>query len=233
MAVLGIGLFFVSTVVFVLCGTGTYYVNNLLKNLGGTGSVGPNQVITFAALLHYMTHWPDPVYHGIRYGALLLIIFVGMLRRTPITKAIFLLVVYYLCFYELVYEYQWSTLAYVLAACIVTCPEFQTKRAIFCILLICLPTCFALLNFWQIDVNVQDHSGIPGATAWEWLVASKLLPLFLLLVSVFAADIKPTVKQLKAFWGEMREVNQRLKVFGEQSAESPKAMQEEPGKQAA
>src|SRR5258707_10175499 len=220
-AVLGIWLFFVSTIVFVLRGTGSYYINNLISNLTGPNTAGPNQIITFASLLRYTTHWPDLAYQSLQNGVLLLTVFLGILRRTHIAKAVFLLVVYYLCFYNAVFEYQWSTLAYALAVCIVTCPEFQSKPAIFCILLTCLPCCFALLNHWHIDVKVLGNLGsIPGSTAWEWMVVSKLLPLFLLLATVLAPDIKPAFKQVKAFWGEMRKVNQRLGVFGEQPAEA-------------
>jgi hypothetical protein len=142
-----------------------------------------------------------------------------MLRRIHISKAIFLYVAYYLCFYEQVFEYQWSTLAYVSAVCVVTCPEFQTRFSRFCILLTCLPDCFILLNRLHIDVKDLGYLGlIPGATAWEWMVVSKLMPLFLLLVSVLAADFKPILKQIKALWQAIRKVNDYLDLFGDEQS---------------
>ena len=61
---------------------------------------------------------------------------------------------------------------------------------------------------------------IPGATAWEWMVVSKLIPLFLLLVSILAADCKPTFKQVKAFWNALRKVNDHLDLFGDEQRAS-------------
>src|SRR5689334_20996810 len=63
-ALLGIWLFAASTAGFVLGGTGKYYVDNLTANLSSSGALGPNQIITLSALLHYTTHWPDLVYQA-------------------------------------------------------------------------------------------------------------------------------------------------------------------------
>jgi hypothetical protein len=218
-AIAGLWLFIVATVVFFIHDAGAYYTNNLTATLSSSGAVGPNQIITFAALLHYATHWPEFVYQVIHDGSLLLMVFLGTLRRTHISKAIFLAVAYYLSFYVGVFEYQWSTLPYVLAVCVVCCPEFQTIPAIICLLLTCLPDCFFLLNLWHIDVTNMGYLGlIPGPTAWEWMIVSKIVPLFLLLVSVLILDIKPIFKEMRVFWKDMRLVNARLKIFGDQPA---------------
>ncbi len=215
----GIWFFIVCSVPFLFFGKGQYYIDNLLLNLSLSGTLGPNQIITLSALLHYTTHWPDFVYRALQNAALYLVVFLSALRRVHIAKAIFLYIAYYLCFYEQVFEYQWSTLAYVLAVCVVTCPEFRTKLSCFCIVLTCLPSCFILLNHLHIDVKVEQYWGlIPGATAWEWMVVSKLIPLFLLLVSVLAADFKPTVKQVKAFWITLRKINDNMGLFGDEQS---------------
>lgn len=232
-ALFGISLFILSTVVFIPHGANTYYIDNLKATLTTSGSLGPNQIITLSALLHYAVHWPDLVYQAIQNGLLLLVVFLSSLRRIPMAKAVFLYVVYYLCFYQGVYEYQWSTLAYVLAICVVTCSEFRTKSALFCILLTCLPDCFVLLNLLHVDIKtIGDLGLIPGATAWGWMVVSKLIPLFLLLATVLAPDIKPIFTQAKAFWRALRHVNDRLELFGEEPegeiapASAPDAPQE-------
>lgn len=215
MMVLGIGLFIASTIAFVLTGAGKYYTDNLMMTLSSSGALGPNQIITLSALLRYTTHWPDFVYQFLQNGILLLFLFLGILKRTHIAKAVFLLIVYYLLFYEGVYEYQWSTLAYVLAICVVTCPEFQNKWVLFCMLLTCLPDCFALLNFLHIDIKNEGYLGlVPGATAWEWMVVSKLVPLGILLISVLVPDVKPVYRLIKALWRSLREVNKQLEMFG-------------------
>lgn len=219
-ALLGIWLFIVSTVVFFIHGVSTYYTNNLTATLSSSGTVGPNQIITFAALLHYVTHWPEFVYQFIRDGSLVLVVFLSMLRRTHMAKAIFLAVAYYLSFYVGVFEYQWSTLPYILAICVVCCPEFRTIPSIICLLLICLPDCFFLLNLWHIDVTRMGTLGlIPGPTAWEWMIVSKIVPLFLLLASVMLPDLSPIWKDLRVFWKDMKKVNQRLEIFGDRPDE--------------
>jgi hypothetical protein len=131
---------------------------------------------------------------GIPGGGILL----SAWRRIHIVKAIFFTIVYYLCFYEEVFEYQWSVLAYVLAICVVLLPEFQTRFSIFCCLLICFPSCFLLLSLLHFDVqNVTGLGLLPDESAWEWMVVSTLLPLFLLCGSVLLVAIKPLLKRLR------------------------------------
>ena len=216
-ALLGIGLFALATVLFLFGGVGKYYVQNLVANLSASGVAGPNQIISLAALLHSTTQWPSFIYQVIEYSALFLVVLLSALRRTHIAKALFLYIAFYLCFSNLVFEYHWSSLANVLAVGIVVSPEFQTRFSRFCILLTCLPSCFILLNYLHIDVKDMGNLGlIPGETAWKWIVVSKLIPLFLLLVSVLAVNFMPTVRPVRAFWHVMRKVNGRVDVFGEE-----------------
>lgn len=221
-ALIGLWLFIVSTVVFFIDNVGGYYTNNLLNNLTASGGAGPNQIITFSALLHYLTSWPAIIYQCIQIGLFLIIVFLSSLKRIALVKAIFLYIAYYLCFYNAVFEYQWSTLAYVLAVCVVVCPEFQTGLAKGLILLTCLPDCFVLLAYWHKDVKDLGHLGlIPGPTAWAWMVVSKLLPLCLVIVCVMYADLKPIFRQLRALWQGLRALNRELNIFGEQSVTAP------------
>jgi hypothetical protein len=221
-ALLGVGLFLASTFIFLIHRAGNYYIDNLFATFTATGTAGPNQIITFSALLHFSTHWPAIVYQAIQNVTLAMVIFLSALKRIPIAKSFLLYIAYYLCFYSSVFEYQWSTLAYVVAVCIVTCPEFQTRTSRVYILLICLPDCFFILNYLHIDIHNMGYLGlIPGETAWKWMTISKLIPLFLLLMNVLSADIKPIFDQMKAFWSAMRKVNDQLKVFGTQEEEAP------------
>jgi hypothetical protein len=197
---LGLALFIGYTVLFLKDGVGSYYVTNLLENLLASDKAGPNQIITLNALLRFsvLTNWPNIAYKIIQYAALLGVIFLGSRRQVHISKAIFFMVVYYLCFYEQVFEYQWSCLSYVLAVCVVLLPEFQTRFSLSCCLLICLPSCFVLLRLWHIDVQDAGWLGLlPGEHAWELMVVSKLLPLFLLCGSVLVVDIKPLISRIK------------------------------------
>ncbi|GHO57373.1 glycosyltransferase 87 family protein [Ktedonobacter robiniae] len=202
---------------WILSGIGGYYIDNLKATLFGPGGAGPNQIITLNALLRHtsFTHWPDIVYKIIQYSMLVITIFWAAFRRVHRSKVICLVIVYYLFFYEMTFEYHWSTLAYVLPICVVCCPEFQTRWAKACMLLVCLPGCFALLNVLHIDVTNQGYWGlIPGERAWQFMVLSKLIPVFLLCVCVLIPDIKPIFRQTRAFWSAVRRVNEHLQVFG-------------------
>jgi hypothetical protein len=218
---IGVGFFVVNTLLTLVGpAAGAYYTNNLSVTLTSP-PVGPNQIITLQALLIYSLHWPSLICGAIQNIALVAVIFLGSLRRIHISKAIFLAVVYYLLFYSMVFEYQWSTLAYVLPVCVVCCREFQTRLTRSCIILTCLPSCFVFLALWHIDVKDEGYYGlIPGATAWQFMTISKIIPLALLLACVLVPDIKPIYQQVKAFWIVLRDANTQLQVFGDEGKQT-------------
>lgn len=206
-------LFVAATALFFF--VGGYYLNNLSTHLFSPNIGGPNQIITLQALLHYSAPLPSWLLKGIKYAALSLVLFCSALKRVQIAKGIFLAVVYYLLFYDLTYEYQWTRLAPGIAVCLVCYPEFQTRLSRFCIVLTCLPSAFFLLNLWHIDIAIDTFYGTsPGTLAWQWMVVSKVTPVLLLSFSVLAGDIMPAFKQIKAFLYAMRKVNRSLEVFG-------------------
>lgn len=213
-AVLGVSMFALST--WLLNSIGGYYLDNLIANILHPDNPGPTQIITLNALLHYSTHWPDMAYTLIRYGVLAIVVLLSSFRRIHISSAIFLMVVYFLMFYNLVYEYDWSTLSYIIAVCIVCNPSFQTKLSRVCILLTCLPSCFVILRLLHFDIT--DRGGIYGAIsgnqAWQWMVISKVIPILLLCGSVLATDIKPIAKQIKTRFITIRKTNNLSAVFG-------------------
>ena len=214
-ALLGGLLFVLCSVPFLLNGSGLYYITNLTSHFLYPSEAGPNQIITLLALLRYSTHWPDIVLKGIQDVALVLVLFFSSLKRVHISKGIFLAVVYYLSFYDFVFEYHYTTLAPVIAVCIVCCPEFQTRVARFFALLTCLPSAFVLLSYWHIDVTPDSFYGLnPGVLAWQWMVVSKVVPLLCLSISVLAPDVVPAYKQIKTFWLTLRKTNREMEVFG-------------------
>lgn len=183
---------------FLLSGSGGYYLTNLVKQFLHPDNPGPDQIITLNALLHYSSHWPDAIYQAIRYTILAGVLLLSTWKRTPLVKALFFSIAYFLLFYNLVYEYTWSTLAYILAVCVVFCADFQSKPARICMLLTCLPSCFLLLRLLHIDVTEGARTGfVPGTVAWRWMVVSKVLPLILLMGCVLAPEAKQVGKMVK------------------------------------
>lgn len=197
--VVGLGLFILSTLVMLTAGG--YYIDGLIANIFYPWNPGPNQIITLFALWHSLVHEPAFVSALLRYSVLGLLLLLGVWRRIDLNKAIFLLVVYFLCFYNQVYEYDWSLLAYVGAICVVCCPSFQTRFARFCLLLICLPSCFVLLRILHFDVVIDKNLGaVPGTLAWQLMVISKVVPLLLLTGSVLAPDLAVLLQRCRSLW---------------------------------
>jgi len=190
LALFALALVVLATWPFLLNKSGMYYINNLVKEFFHPDSPGPDQIMTLNALLRYSFRWPNTAYQAIQYAALALVLLLSASKRTPLATSIFFSIAYFLLFYNLVYEYDWSTLAYVLAICVVFCPAFQTRTARICILLTCLPSCFLLLRLFHVDVSFNNHLGFhPGLVAWRWMVVSKIVPLLLLCGSVLAGDV--------------------------------------------
>lgn len=199
-----LGIVALATLPFFIHQAGTYYVNNLLDNFFHPSSPGPSQIMTLNALLRYSLHWPDVVYQALQYTVLAFTVLLSISKQTYLVKSIFFSIAYFLLFYNLVYEYHWSTLAYVLAACVIFCPDFQSKAARVCILLTCLPGCFLLLRLFHYNVG---SNLIPGIAAWRWMVISKITPLFLLMGCVLRPEIARGWKRV-AIWLSCKRSNE-------------------------
>lgn len=201
------------TVFIFLCTLGLfiddpYYINNLFVNIAHP-NIADIQIITLNELLRSF-HWPDLLCKFIQYTVLVFILALISFRRIHISKAIFLMIAYFLCFYTLVYEYDFSILPYVIAPCLMCCASFHTRFSKLCIVFTCLPGCIVVFNL--LHIGVKD--GVPGTRLWQLMVVSKLLPLFLLCGSVLWSDMKPIVQQAKIFLATVKKLNDHLKVFG-------------------
>lgn len=193
-ALFALTLFGLATWPFLIMGNGSYYLSNLVKQFFHPDHAGPNQIMTLGALLRWSFHWPEIVYQAIQDGALAAVVLLGARRSTPLVKTLFFSVAYFLLFYNLVYEYDWSSLASILAVCVVFCADFQSRLARCAMLLICLPSCFLLLQLLHLDVSPD---GTPGTVAWRWMVLSKVLPLVLLMVCVLMPEVALVAKRIK------------------------------------
>lgn len=215
LALLGLGLFVAYTLPFLPGNTGSYYIDNLTAHLFSPGDYGPDQITTLASLISYTTHWPSLVLKGFQYLFLGFILFLCALRRVHISKGIFLMVVYFLFFYDFVYEYHYTSLAPVLAICVLYCPEFQTRISRCLVLLTCLPSAFVILNYFHIGTYWDSFYGANVTfLGWQLMVLSRVLPIILLVINVVRPDVVPAYKQIKAFWLAVRNVNKHLEVFG-------------------
>jgi hypothetical protein len=146
---------------------------------------------------------------------LVLTLFLCTFKRIHVAKGFYLSIVYYLLFFDLVFEYYYTSLVVVLAVCVVSCAEFQTKAARVLIVLISLPSVFFILHYFHIGF-IQDPVLGPNPTllGWQLMVLSKIIPIILLTFLVLRSDIRLVYYDLKEFYRAIRKVNKQLEVFG-------------------
>src|SRR5205807_5058564 len=125
MLVVGVGLFLIVTVVFLFNHSGDYYIDWLFNNFFSSYIQGPTQIFTLYALLKYSTSLSNNALVAIKYGSLVLVLLLSASKRISLQMGLFLAIAYYLLFYNLTYEYHYTTLIPILAVCLVMCPEFQ------------------------------------------------------------------------------------------------------------
>ena len=212
---LGLLLFIVGTGIFVVNTTGDYYTHNLVGRFFAPFHDGPIQIITLDALLRYSAHVPEFVLGLLKMVFLSLTLFLSTLKRIDVVKGFYLAIVCYLLFFDLVYEYYYTSIVVVLAVCLVTCTDFQTKAARILITILSLPDVFFILHFFHLGF-VQDQwlGSDPTFLGWQLMVLSRIIPVMLLTFLVLRPDIRLAFLDLRRFYKAVRQVNKELEVFG-------------------
>lgn len=224
---IGLSLFMIATGLFLFNHVGNYYINNLWKNFFTPIEEGPVQVITLNALLRYSTSLPASVLAAIKFICLTLVIILSSSKRISLQTGIFLAIAYYLLFYDLVYEYQYTTLIPILAICLVTCPEFQRLSSRICIVIVSLPNILFVLHllaFWNFKLGsfhatttmiINPVLGTdPTDLGWQLLVLSRIVPLMALAICVVQPFIVPIIKDMLTFLASVRKLHQECEVLG-------------------
>ena len=215
LAAFGLALFLLDTVIFLFNKAGNYYTDNLFLQLASKATDGPPQIITLATLLRFSAVLPDVAISGLRIVCLLTVVFLCSLKRVSIFKGIFLSSAYFLLFYDLVYEYHYTIMIPILAVCLVTCEEFQTRVARTIILLMCLPNAFFILRAFRIGYYFDPYLGPMVTTlGWQLLVLSRVIPLIALVIWVVKPDVRPIYQNLKKLVLIIRKANEALQLFG-------------------
>lgn len=227
MLVIGVGLFAIATGIFLINHLGDYYIANLLGNFFHPVKRGPIQIITLDALLRYSTHWPNSTLTAIKWSCLALVIVLSASKRISLQTGIFLAITYYLLFYDMTFEYQYTTLIPILAICLITRPEFQKLSSRICIVLISLPNALFLLHLlysWHFKLGPFDATKTmrmnpkfgpdPTALGWQLCVLSRIIPVIVLVICVVQPVVVPIAKDAFSFLKITRKSNQELEVFG-------------------
>ncbi len=166
--------FAVVTIPFYLNGDGQYYISNLLERIK-TPISGPPGNFTLDSLLRF---WNIPFYQSMsaKISIALLLLFIQWRCRLNLLQALFLWTSYYLLFYDLVFEYHYTTLAPFLAIGVLTQKALQSLFAKILSLSYIFPTPFFLFHFFQFQAvgwRVTDFG-------WTILVLFRILPLIIL-----------------------------------------------------
>ena len=207
MLVIGLNLFVIATGIFLINYLGDYYIANLLGNFFYPIKSGPIQIITLDALLRYSTHWPDSTLTAIKWSCLVLVIILSASKRISLQTGIFLAIAYYLLFYDMTFEYHYTTLIPILAICLITRPEFQKLSSRICIVLISLPNVLFLLHLlysWHFKLGPFDATKTmkmdpylgpdPTARGWQLCVLSRIIPVIALVICVVQPVVVPIAK---------------------------------------
>ncbi|GAC1366555.1 MAG: hypothetical protein NVSMB44_30490 [Ktedonobacteraceae bacterium] len=213
--IVGVGLFGVATGIFMINNVGGYFVNNLVAHFLYPFKSGPIQIITLDALLRYTFHPPELLLSVLKISFLALIIFMSAFKRIHFVTGVYLAVVYYLLFYDYVFEYHYTTLIPILAVGLVTRPEFQTLAAKICIIWISLPNIFFILHYFHFAMIVDPFLGPdPTPLGWQLIVVSRILPILILTGIIVWTYVRPIYADTKSFIAEFKKMNKELAIFG-------------------
>lgn len=187
----GFGLFIISTLTFNLLGVGHYYTDNLLYHILNPIETHGIDFMSLDALLRNGVNASAQAVSFIKFLFLGIIYLLSFNKQTHILKLFFLLTTYFLYFYDLLFQYDFSILGPVLCLCLLVLPEFQTKIARLLITLISFPTVFFILRILNFGITKSATLGIdPTLSSWKIVSFFQLLPIILLTVIVLLPEIK-------------------------------------------
>ncbi len=214
---IGLGLFIVATGIFLLNHLGDYYINRLSATFFTSDTTGPIQIFTLDAFLRYSTSLPTSTLTAIKFASLLVVIFLSWCKSISLQTGIFLAIAYYLLFYNMTFEYHYTTLIPILAVCLVTRPEFQKLSSRICMILISLPNVLFILHLlysWHVKIGSFDATKTmsmdpllgpdPTVLGWQLSVLSRIVPVILLALCIVVpfpiSILRDAFTAIKAVW---------------------------------
>lgn len=190
-AVVGLFLFIVSTLTFVKLGIDKHYLQNLIYHLSNSSSAWSIDYMSLDAFLRHNFGINPTTVKTLKWSSLILIYLLSFLKKTNVLTSLFLLTVYFLFFYDNLFQYHFSVLTPIITVCLLNVKEFQTKIAKILIIIINLPTVFFILRFSHFQFYFDPIYG-PNPTYLGWSMVSffQLLPIFLLAFYVLIITLR-------------------------------------------
>lgn len=171
---IGIALFIITTIPFIVTQTGMYYITNIIDRIQNPIG-GPPGIFTLDALLRYYAFTKETIMLA-RYGIFSFLLFVQLRYKPNIFQSFFIWAGYYLLFYDLVFEYHYTILIPFFLLGVLTQKIFQSKKAKALILSFSFPTPFFIFHYFQfyaINHKVTNDG-------WVILVLFRIIPLIAL-----------------------------------------------------
>lgn len=189
-AIIGGFIFLTSTLTFNILEIGNYFTDNLIYHLFNPKEGKSIDYMSLEAFLRYTFNFSPEFIKYLKYIMLASIYLLALNKKTHVLTLVFLLISYFLFFYDHLFQYHFSVLGSVLAICLLTLPNFQTKVSRILILIICVPTIFFILRLTNLEFIMDPVYG-PNPTMKGWQITSffQLLPLTILYVIIFIKEI--------------------------------------------
>ncbi len=195
LAIIGLSIFLISTLTFNLLGLGDYYTNNIFYHLLTPIATKGIDFLSLDALLRNGFGFSINQIRILKILSLISIYILSFDKKIKIEKSIFLLVVYFLFFYDLIFQYHFSVLGPVLAICLLTLVEFQSRISRILILIISLPNTFFIFRLLNIGIISDKVLGVdPTFTTWKMVSLLQILPILILTGIVLVPDIRRNIK---------------------------------------
>lgn len=198
LAIISVLLFIVLTLPFIINRTGMYYVDNLTSVFFHPIYTNTIDIMSLDAFLRSAFNITPHTITILKALSILIISLLAFSKRISLFKCIFFLVVYFLCFYDLLYQYHFSILGPVFTVGLLSDRDFRTLPAKILILISTGPTIFFLLRFFNYDFIWDRLLGPnPTITGWQLVSFFQLLPILLLVIVVFFRPVKEIILDIK------------------------------------
>lgn len=182
----GLALFLACTLFFQLTGIGNYYTQKLLSHFIHPDNLLNYELMSLGAFLRYSFGVTQTHLMVLKLIFMAVVVFLSFSKKVELIKLIYLLALYFLFFYDLVYQYHFTILIPILTIGLLTCKNFQTSLAKLLLVIISLPNLFFILRFLQIGVLDSSLYGTnPTALGWQIVSLGQIIPLFLLAIVIF------------------------------------------------
>lgn len=189
--VLGSLSFAISTLTFYLLGIGQYFIDNVSYHIFHPMETNNIDFMSLEAILRNSFGISLDAVRIIKMITLGIIYLIAFSKRVNVLKATFLLVLYFLFFYDLVFQYHFSVLGPLLSICLLALSDFQTRFARILILIVSLPNTFFVFRLLNLGIVNNPVLGADPIFKTQQIVSFfQILPILLLVIIVLVPDIK-------------------------------------------